>query len=130
MAINSIMIVGRITREPEYRQTATGYGILVFGIAVNERRKNQQGDWEDYANFFDCKVMGKRAEPLSMKLHKGMKVAIEGRLHYSSWERDGQKKSKVEIIANEVEFMAPSQHEQQEQPQQAETAYYVDDLPF
>ena len=127
MAINSIMIVGRITREPEYRQTATGYGILVFGIAVNERRKNQQGDWEDYANFFDCKVMGKRAEPLSMKLHKGMKVAIEGRLHYSSWERDGQKKSKVEVIANEVEFMAPSQ---QEQPQQAETVYYVDDLPF
>ena len=128
MAINRVMVCGNLTREPEYRQTATGYGILVFGIAVNERRKNQQGGWEDYANFFDCKVMGKRAEPLSMKLHKGMKVAIEGRLHYSSWERDGQKKSKVEIIANEVEFM--SQQQQQEQPQQAETAYYVDDLPF
>jgi len=129
MAINRATITGNLTREPEYRQTADGLGILSFGVAVNERRKNQQGDWEDYANFLDCTVMGRRADALSRMLHKGMKVAIDGRLHYSSWAKDGAKRSKVEIIANEVDFMAPRQEAQQEQPQQVE-AYFVDDLPF
>ena len=106
MSINRVVISGNITREPEIRRTQSGFAILSFGVAVNDRRKNpQSGEWEDYANFLDCSVFGKRAESLDNILYKGMKVAIEGKLRWSQWERDGQKRSKVEVIVDEIEFM-------------------------
>jgi single-strand DNA-binding protein len=72
---------------------------------VNERIKKGD-DWEDYPNFFDCVMFGKRAESLSKIMTKGMKVVLSGRLRYSSWEnKDGQRRSKVEVIAEEVELM-------------------------
>jgi single-strand DNA-binding protein len=79
-------------------------------VAVNDRRRNPQtGEWEDYPNFIDCVVFGNRAEPLSRFLSKGMKVAIEGKLRWSQWERDGQKRSKIEVIVDEVEFLSARQ---------------------
>ena len=82
--------------------------ILAFGVAVNDRRRNPQtGDWEDYANYIDCVMFGNRANSLANILPKGMKVAIEGKLRWSQWERDGQKRSKLEVIVDEIEFMAP-----------------------
>ena len=81
--------------------------ILGFGVAVNDRRKNPQtGDWEDYPNFVDCTMFGTRGEKLQQYLTKGTKVAIEGKLRYSSWERDGQRRSKLEVIVDELEFMS------------------------
>ncbi|MDU5065117.1 MAG: single-stranded DNA-binding protein, partial [Eggerthella sp.] len=71
------------------------------------RRKNQQtGEWEDYPNFIDCTMFGARAESLSRYLGKGTKVAIEGKLRWSQWEREGQKRSKIEVIVDELEFMS------------------------
>lgn len=107
MAINRVCISGNLTRPPELRQTAGGSQVLGFGVAVNDRRKNQQtGQWEDVPNFVDVTVFGKRAEPLSRYLHKGDKVAVEGRLRYSSWEgKDGSKRSKLEVVADEVDLM-------------------------
>ncbi len=68
-------------------------------MAVNDRRRNPQtGEWEDYPNFVDCTMFGTRAEAVSRYLSKGSKVAIEGKLRYSSWERDGQRRSKLEVI--------------------------------
>ncbi|MEG1493259.1 MAG: single-stranded DNA-binding protein, partial [Gordonibacter sp.] len=81
--------------------------VLGFGVAVNDRRKNQQtGEWEDYPNFIDCTMFGARAESLSRFLSKGAKVSIEGKLRWSQWERDGQKRSKIEVIVDELEFMS------------------------
>jgi single-strand DNA-binding protein len=81
--------------------------VLSMGVAVNDRRRNQQtGEWEDYANFIDCTMFGNRAESLSRYLSKGTKVAIEGKLRWSQWERDGQKRSKIEVIIDELEFMS------------------------
>lgn len=81
--------------------------MLGFGVAVNDRRKNQQtGEWEDYPNFIDCTMFGARAESLSRYLGKGTKVAIEGKLRWSQWEREGQKRSKIEVIVDELEFMS------------------------
>lgn len=109
MSINRVVISGNLTRDPELRSTASGLSVLGFGVAVNERRKNKQsGEWEDHPNFVDCTIFGPRAEALSRYLSKGAKVAIEGKLRYSRWERDGQKRSKLEVIVDEFEFMSAS----------------------
>lgn len=138
MSINQVSITGNLTRSPELRSTAGGTAggtaVLSFGIAVNDRRKNASGQWEDVPNFFECVTFGNRALALGDILAKGMKVAIAGKLHYSSWEKDGQKHSKVDIIANEIELMQ-NRKPQQEQPQQDYQLDYqkptmYDDLPF
>ena len=155
MSINRVAISGNLTRDPELRQTAGGMAILGFGVAVNDRRKNQQtGEWEDYPNFIGCSMFGARAQSVSRFLSKGSKVAIEGKLRWSQWERDGQKRSKIEVIVDEIEFMsrqqgqlgsepvyaaaAPAQPMQPMQqqfggmpaPQQAAPSIYDDDIPF
>lgn len=107
MSINRVTITGNLTRDPDLRSTAGGMPVLGFGVAVNDRRKNQQtGEWEDYPNFIDCTMFGARAQSISRFLSKGSKVAIEGKLRWSQWERDGQKRSKIEVIVDEIEFMS------------------------
>lgn len=135
MSINHVAVVGNLTRDVELRSTQSGTAVLSFGIAVNDRRKNASGQWEEVPNFFECVTFGNRATALGDILTKGMKVAIAGKLHYSSWEKDGQKHSKVDIIANEIELMQ-NRKPQQEQPQQDYQSGYqqqpsmYDDLPF
>lgn len=111
MSINKVFISGNLTRDAELRQTPGGMQVLRFGVAVNDRAKNQQtGQWEDRANFVDCVVFGKRAEALAGMLAKGQRVAIDGRLRYSSWEaQDGSRRSKLEVVVEEIEFMSPRQ---------------------
>lgn len=128
MSINSVSISGNLTRDPQLMATGGGTAVLHFGIAVNDRRKNQQtGEWEDYPNFIDCTMFGTRAEKLSAYLHKGLKVSILGKLRYSSWETDdGQKRSKLEVIVDEIEFMSQRQDGAQtaQQPAYAPQAAY------
>ena len=108
MSINKVMISGNTTRDAELRATSTGNSVLTFGVAVNDRRHNANGEWEDYANFVDCQLFGRRAEALAKYLTKGTKVAIEGRLHYSSWEdkNGGGRRSKIDVYVDELEFMS------------------------
>ena len=108
MSINRVNITGNLTRDPELRAIAGGTQILAFGVAVNDRRKNQQtGEWEDVPNFVDCIVFGQRAEAVSRFISKGSKVAIEGKLRYSAWEtKEGQRRSKLEVIVDEIDFMS------------------------
>ena len=108
MGINSVVISGNLTRDPELRATSSGMNVLKMGVAVNDRRKNQQtGEWEDVPNFVDVTVFGARAEALSRFLSKGAKVAIEGKLRWSQWENPaGEKRSKLEVVADEIEFMS------------------------
>ena len=108
--INKVIISGRLTRDPELRQTAGGTAVLSFGMAVNDRRRNaQSGQWEDYTNFVDCTVFGARAEALSRILSKGALVCAEGRLRWSQWEKDGQRRSKLEVVVEELELPARAQ---------------------
>lgn len=136
MSINRVCISGNLTRSPEYRQTQGGTGILSLGVAVNDRRKNQRtGEWEDHANFVDCTIMGRRADSLQQYLHKGQKVAIEGKLRYSSWtDRDGNKRSKLEVLVDEIEFMSArdegGQQARQQPQRQQQSMYDDDDIPF
>ena len=125
MSINKSFISGNLTRDPELRHTQSGMAVMGFGVAVNERRRNQStGEWEDHPSFVDCTMFGKRAEAVSKLLSKGAKVAVEGRLRYSSWEaKDGSKRSKLEVVVEEIEIMPRAQEQQQ-------TELYDDDLPF
>ena len=110
MGINRVTISGNLTRDVEIRQTAGGSVVGSFGMAVNDRRRNQQtGEWEDYANFVDVVLFGNLATALQQRLCKGAKVCVEGKLRYSSWERDGQKRSKLEVIVDEIELMTQRQ---------------------
>lgn len=109
MAINSVSIAGRLTRDAELKQI--GYTtICEFCLAVNERRKNRNTDeWEDVPNFFDVTLFGKYAEAVAPRLLKGTKVFVDGRLHYASWQaQDGSKRSKVTINADAIETATPS----------------------
>lgn len=140
MSINRVIISGRLTRDPEIRSTAGGMPVLGFGVAINDRRKNQQsGEWEDYPNFIDCTMFGARAERISQYLSKGTKVAIEGKLRWSQWERDGQKRSKIDVIVDEIEFMSNSSSGSYKAPAATSTAAaaiyasssdYDEDIPF
>lgn len=134
MAINKATITGNITRDPELRQTQGGTSVLTIGVAVNDRRKNQQtGEWEDYPNFIDCTIFGNRATGVAPHLEKGMKVAIEGKLNQSRWQaEDGANRSKIGIIVDEIEFMAkrdgsqqPMQPMQQPMQQQAQPQQFA-----
>ena len=134
MSVNQVALTGNITRDPELLATQGGTAVLSFGIAVNDRIKNaSSGQWEDVPNFFECVTFGNRATALADILTKGMKVSIAGKLRYSSWEKDGQKHSKVGIIANEIELMQ-NRKPQQEQPQQYQPTTIpqdvYDDIPF
>ena len=124
MSINRVTISGNLTRDADLRSTQGGMAIMGFGVAVNDRRKNQQtGEWEDYPNFVDCTMFGTRAETLQPYMTKGTKVAIEGKLRYSSWDKDGQRRSKLEVIVDEIELMS------QKQGQQAPQGYQQQDAP-
>lgn len=105
MSINRVVISGNITRDPELRSTQGGMEILSLGVAVNDRVKGEDGQWTDRPNWIDCVMFGNRAKSVSRFLSKGTKVAIEGKLRWSQWERDGQKRSKIEVIVDEIEFM-------------------------
>lgn len=142
MSINRVSISGNLTRDAELRSTQSGMAILGFGVAVNDRRKNPQtGDWEDYPNFVDCTMFGTRAEKLHQYLTKGTKVAVDGKLRYSSWEQEGKHRSKLEVIVDELEFMssrssaAPAQQGAfpgvaQPAAVPAGAAVYDEDIPF
>lgn len=130
MSINRVNITGNLTREPELRATQSTY-ILSLGVAVNDRKRNQDGEWEDYPNFIDCVIFGSRAEKLSNMLSKGMKVAIEGKLHYSSWDKDGQRRSKIEVYVDQIEFAPKKQAQSTGFAAPApSTDVYDEDIPF
>src|SRR5437870_5234906 len=104
--INRVTIVGRLTRDPELRALSSGSSVLQLGVAVNGRQKDATGNWVDKPNFFDVKVFGAQAEMLVNHLSKGRRVGVDGRLDWSSWEaQDGTKRSKVEIVAQSVQFL-------------------------
>ncbi len=132
MSINRYIATGNLTREPELRRTANGMAVMNIGIAVNDRRKNpQSGEWEDYPNFLTCVMFGTRAESVSGYLHKGSKVAIEGKLRFSQWEKDGQKRSKIEVMIDDLELLTPRNQAPATQVPIEATAYYAEEnLPF
>jgi single-strand DNA-binding protein len=105
--INVVVVTGNLTRDPELKSTSGGTAVCKLRVAVNSRRRDQSGEWVDKPNFFDVTVFGAQGENCANYLSKGRPVAVEGRLEWSEWDAsDGSgKRSKVEIIANSVQFL-------------------------
>lgn len=126
MSINFAAISGNVVRDAELRTTNNGMQVLSFTVAVNESRKNASGEWVNVPNYVDCIMFGNRAEKLAKHVVQGLKVSLSGKLRFSKWEtKEGQKRTKLEIVADQFEFMT-RQGEQQEKPKQPEDDY----LPF
>lgn len=103
---SAVTIAGNLTRNPELRFTPTGQATATFGVAVNRRWQNRQGQWEEATSFFDVVAWGSLAENVAQSLAKGDRALVAGRLDQRAWESsDGAKHSKVEITAAEI---APS----------------------
>ncbi len=129
MAMNNANITGNLTRDTELKSLNNGTAVCSFTVAVNERKKNQQGEWEDYPNFIDCTLFGVRAEKLAQYLTKGTKVAVAGRLHQSRWQDDkGNNRSRIEILVDEIELMSRGNAQPSQQPSQQE--FNSTDIPF
>jgi single-strand DNA-binding protein len=112
--LNKVMLIGRLTRDPEVRTFSNGGKVAKFGFAVNNRKKNQQtGQWEDDPVFLDVEVfnrgeMGKQADLIENSVRKGQQIFIEGHLRMDNWtSQDGQKRSKLVVVIDNFQFLEP-----------------------
>lgn len=109
--INKVCISGNVVADCT-KKKAGETPLIEFCVAVNEFRKNKDGERDDYANFIDCTLFGKRAQGLAQFVTKGAKLAIEGHLRQNRWEtEDGQKRSRIVVVVDEVEFVSPQQRD-------------------
>jgi single-strand DNA-binding protein len=105
--LNHVTIIGRLTRDAELKYISSGQAVCKFSIASNYRKK--EGDqWKDEANFFDIVLWGRQGETLNQYLVKGKMVGIEGELRQDRWQQDGQNRSKVEIVADNIQLLSSS----------------------
>ena len=102
-SVNKVVLIGNLTRDPELTHTASGTAVASFGLAVN--RKYKQGDeWKEDVCFVDITTWGYLAEFCSEYLSKGSPVFVEGRLNFESWEKDGEKRNKLGVVASHMVF--------------------------
>lgn len=107
MPINHAVVCGNLVRDGELVYTQTGEAVLDFSVAFDERRMDREtGEWTKVPNFISCAVFGARAESLAPYMTKGRKVAVQGRLRWSQWEKDGLKRAEIDMLADEIEFAA------------------------
>jgi single-strand DNA-binding protein len=97
--------MGNLTRDPELRQTPSGQNVCSFSLALNRSYKDQSGEWQEATDYIDIVAWGPLAERVAQYLNKGRRCLVQGRLQSRSWEQDGQKRSKVEVLANDVTFL-------------------------
>lgn len=104
-SFNRVILVGNITRDVELRYTPGGMAVTDLGLAVNDRRKNQAGEWVEETTFIDVTLWGRTAEIASEYLGKGAPVLVEGRLKLDTWEQDGQKRSKLRVVGERMQML-------------------------
>ncbi len=102
---NRVVLVGNLTRDPELRYIASGTAVTEIGLAVNDRKKSQSGEWTEETQFIDVTLWARTAEVASEYLSKGSSVLIEGRLKLDRWEKDGQKHSKLRVVGEKMQML-------------------------
>ncbi len=102
---NRVILIGNITRDIETRFTQGGLAIAKVGLAVNDRRKNAQGEWVDEPCYVDVTMFGRTAEIAGEYLSKGSPIFVEGRLKFDTWEKDGHKHSKLSVVCDRLQFI-------------------------
>jgi single-strand DNA-binding protein len=104
-SLNQVTLMGNLTRDPELRQTPNGQNVTSFSLALNRSYKDSSGEWQEATDYIDLVCWGPLAERVAQYLSKGRRCLVQGRLQSRSWEQDGQKRSKVEVLANDVTFL-------------------------
>ena len=104
-SLNQVTLMGNLTRDPELRQTPNGQTVTNFSLALNRSYKDQSGEWQEVTDYIDIVCWGPLAERVAQYLSKGRRCLVQGRLQSRSWEQEGQKRSKVEVLANDVTFL-------------------------
>lgn len=104
-SLNQVTLMGNLTRDPELRQTPTGQNVTSFSLALNRSYKDASGEWQEATDYIDIVCWGPLAERVAQYLSKGRRCLVQGRLQSRSWEQDGQKRNKVEVLANDVTFL-------------------------
>lgn len=104
-SLNQVTLMGNLTRDPELRQTPTGQNVTSFSLALNRAYKDASGEWQEVTDYIDIVCWSTLAERVAQYLSKGRRCLVQGRLQSRSWEQDGQKRSKVEVLANDVTFL-------------------------
>jgi single-strand DNA-binding protein len=104
-SFNRVILLGNLTRDVEMRYTPGGTAVTDIGLAVNDKRKGQNGEWVDETTFVDITLWGRTAEIASEYLGKGSPVLVEGRLKYDTWESDGQKRSKLRVVGDRMQLL-------------------------
>jgi single-strand DNA-binding protein len=104
-SINQVILMGNLTRDPELRQTPNGQNVVSFSLALNRSYKDASGEWQEATDYIDVVAWAALAERVAQYLTKGRRCLVVGRMQSRSWEQDGQKRSKVEVLANDVTFL-------------------------
>ena len=104
-SFNQVILMGNLTRDPELRTTPNGQNVCSFSLALNRSYKNSDGNWTEVTDYVDIVAWGPLGERVAQYLTKGRPALVNGRLQSRSWEQDGQKRSKVEVVAQDVTFL-------------------------
>ncbi len=102
---NKVVLMGNLTRDPELRSTPSGQSVAAFSLAVNRTWKNANGEQQEAVDYIDCNAWGKAGEIITQYMQKGRSLLVSGRLTQRSWEQDGQKRSKVEVVVEDFNFI-------------------------
>lgn len=109
-SFNRVILLGNLTRDVELRYVPSGMAVTDVGMAINDRRKNQAGEWAEETTFVDVTLWGRTAEVASEYLSKGSPILIEGRLKLDTWETDGQKRSKLKVVGERMQMVGGRSH--------------------
>ncbi len=104
-SLNQVTLMGNLTRDPELRTTPSGQNVVSFSLALNRSYRDSSGEWQEATDYVDIVAWGPLAERVAQYMTKGRRCLVQGRLQSRSWEQEGQKRSKVEVLANDVTFL-------------------------
>lgn len=104
-SFNQVTLMGNLTRDPELRQIPSGQSVCSFSLALNRSYKNAEGEWQEVTDYVDVTAWAALGERVAQYVTKGRPVLVSGRLQSRSWEQDGNKRTKVEVVANDVTFL-------------------------
>lgn len=104
-SLNQVTLMGNLTRDPELRQTPSGQNVCSFSLALNRSYKDASGEWQEATDYIDIVAWGPLGERVAQYLHKGSRTLVQGRMQSRSWEQEGVKRSKVEVLASDVTFL-------------------------
>jgi single-strand DNA-binding protein len=102
---NKVVLMGNLTRDPELRSIPSGQNVASFSLAVNRTWKNASGEQQEAVDYIDCNIWGKPAEIITQYMKKGSAILVSGRLQQRTWEQEGQKRSKVEVVVEDFNFV-------------------------